>query len=315
MKKIKLGIKTIVILVLINLSVYAGTVTLAWDPSPDTNVVSYYLYSGGTSGFYTNKLNVGNVLLGSIDGLLAGRTYYFTATAANNENMESDFSNEVVYNTPLPPPPPNLPEEPPNLRVTKYTDTITIIYTNDLPPVTNPPPPVVTCDEVLMNMSTNSGFGYTRWLDVSSRKYAATPFVWTNNTAICELTAALQSVGGLQGQVYASIWLGGTNPVTQLGESTAIAINSMPHMDTFSLSNAIVSKTTFPMPNVACPVGTHWLVLRGEPLGSSAVNNLLWWRNGAAGGAPLQVLTSSDGMNWSLFANRRGLHTISALSE
>jgi hypothetical protein len=98
------------------------TVTLAWCPSPSTNVIaSYQLYSGtgtttgwtpslwqtnpfcpavlisqGTNWFrsYTFLTNVGNVLTSTISGLTPG-TWYFAATAIDTNGLESDFSDEA----------------------------------------------------------------------------------------------------------------------------------------------------------------------------------------------------------------------------
>lgn len=96
-------------------------VTLAWCPS--TNVAGYRLYYNSTitnnpnwtSDVYdttncpsvlitsgTNWLrtygfstNVGNVTTYQLANLSPGRTWYFTATAFDTNDLESDFSNEV----------------------------------------------------------------------------------------------------------------------------------------------------------------------------------------------------------------------------
>ena len=39
----------------------AGSVTLAWDASPDASATGYRVYYGGASGVYTNSATVGNV--------------------------------------------------------------------------------------------------------------------------------------------------------------------------------------------------------------------------------------------------------------
>ena len=82
---------------------YAGSVTLAWDPSPDASVVAYKVYYGPTSRGYTNSVQVGNVTNASIVGLIEGATYHFGATALDNSGLESDFSNETVFTVPVPP--------------------------------------------------------------------------------------------------------------------------------------------------------------------------------------------------------------------
>ena len=58
----------------------AGSVSLTWNPSPDTNVIGYKIYYGTASQVYTTNLVVGNVTNTTINGLAAGATYYFAAT-------------------------------------------------------------------------------------------------------------------------------------------------------------------------------------------------------------------------------------------
>ena len=82
-------------------SLYAGSVTLAWDPSPDASVVAYKVYYGPTSRGYTNSIQVGNVTNASIVGLVEGSTYYFGATALDGSGFESDFSNETLFTVPV----------------------------------------------------------------------------------------------------------------------------------------------------------------------------------------------------------------------
>src|SRR6266849_4550305 len=75
--------------------VVAGNVTLAWDADP--NVVGYRLYSGTTSGVYTQTTEVGNVVAASVSNLANGNTYFFVVTAYNASAVESAPSNEVSY--------------------------------------------------------------------------------------------------------------------------------------------------------------------------------------------------------------------------
>jgi hypothetical protein len=76
------------------------SVNLGWEPSPDPNAVGYNIYYGTISHNYTNITNVENVTLITIDGLVAGTTYYFAATTCDAQGQESGFSNEASYYVP-----------------------------------------------------------------------------------------------------------------------------------------------------------------------------------------------------------------------
>lgn len=81
----------------------AASVTLAWDASPDASVTGYRIYYGPASGAYTNSATVGNVTNVTLTSLKAGALYYFAATAYNGTGLESAFSNETSYTTPVVP--------------------------------------------------------------------------------------------------------------------------------------------------------------------------------------------------------------------
>src|SRR5262249_48873477 len=68
-------------------------------------VAGYKVYQGGTSGIYTNSINVGNVTQATVSGMIVGRTYYFAATAYNSLGIESDYSSEIAYTVPASSPP------------------------------------------------------------------------------------------------------------------------------------------------------------------------------------------------------------------
>jgi hypothetical protein len=91
----------ILLLALLHTSAQAvQSVTLAWNPSADTNVTGYFAYYGVASQSYTNKINVGNVTGLTISGLVEGTTYFFAITAYNILGLESVPSNEVSYSVP-----------------------------------------------------------------------------------------------------------------------------------------------------------------------------------------------------------------------
>jgi hypothetical protein len=89
-----------------------GTVTLAWDPSPGTNVIANYnLYYGVASATYTNVVAAGTNTTVSVSNLVAGATYYFAATAVDTNGLESDYSTEVSTLIPI-----NVTNQPPTLN-------------------------------------------------------------------------------------------------------------------------------------------------------------------------------------------------------
>src|ERR1700726_4192690 len=79
----------------------AADVTLVWDTDSDPNIVGYHLYSGTTSGVYTQEMEVGNSTATSLSNLAGGTTYFFVVTAYNAAAVESVPSNEVSYTAPL----------------------------------------------------------------------------------------------------------------------------------------------------------------------------------------------------------------------
>lgn len=84
-------------LLLVNPAMAATSVTLAWDPSPDSFVIGYRMYLGGSPGTYTNSFDVGLNLTATVTELAVGGTYYFTVRAVGDNAMESEPSNEVFY--------------------------------------------------------------------------------------------------------------------------------------------------------------------------------------------------------------------------
>jgi hypothetical protein len=78
------------------------SVTLAWDPSPDSAVAGYRLYDGVASAAYTNVMDLGNATSGMVSNLVNGVTYYFAVTAYDTNGQESDFSDEISYTVPWP---------------------------------------------------------------------------------------------------------------------------------------------------------------------------------------------------------------------
>ncbi|MCL5097829.1 MAG: Ig-like domain-containing protein [Candidatus Omnitrophica bacterium] len=87
--------------VLFSASVFGTqSVTLAWDENTELDLAGYNLYYGTSSGNYTFSSSVGNVTQTTVAGLEEGLTYYFVVTAYNTSGLESDPSNEVMYQVP-----------------------------------------------------------------------------------------------------------------------------------------------------------------------------------------------------------------------
>lgn len=81
-------------------SVYALSVTLAWDPSASNeDVAGYKIYFGTESQNYTTVIDVRDATMKSVATLKKGMVYYFAATAYNSYGVESSFSEEVAVNT------------------------------------------------------------------------------------------------------------------------------------------------------------------------------------------------------------------------
>ena len=79
------------------LSVQAATVTLAWDPNSEPDLVGYLVHYGTVSGNYQVYMDVGNNTQATISNLQNGGTYYFSVTAYDSSANESGYSNEVAY--------------------------------------------------------------------------------------------------------------------------------------------------------------------------------------------------------------------------
>jgi Fibronectin type III domain len=77
------------------------TVELAWNASTDPSVEGYCVYYGQSPDDYGTKLDVGLTTTASIQGLVPGHTYYFSATSYNAGDVESVFASPVSYTVPF----------------------------------------------------------------------------------------------------------------------------------------------------------------------------------------------------------------------
>lgn len=82
--------------------VFAGSAfpcALQWQPCPDAGVAGYALYYG-VSGFpITNRMDVGSGTAVTVNNLTAPSTYSFYVVAYDANQVESDPSNLLLYNT------------------------------------------------------------------------------------------------------------------------------------------------------------------------------------------------------------------------
>lgn len=82
-------------------NLFAGSLTLSWDPSTSTNVGGYKLYYGSSTKKYTSSIDTGKSTTYQVTGLTAGATYFFAVTAYNaGKTAESSYSNELSGTVP-----------------------------------------------------------------------------------------------------------------------------------------------------------------------------------------------------------------------
>lgn len=110
MKKI---LSSLLVCCALSAAAQSGLVSLAWDPSPSPGITNYVIYVGPSSRVYTNSVNAGNGTTHSFNNLVPGGIYFFTATAQDNNGLESDQANEVSARIPF-----AKPQAPINLKAT-----------------------------------------------------------------------------------------------------------------------------------------------------------------------------------------------------
>ena len=80
---------------------HAASVDLEWDQNPEPEVAGYKIYWGTSTGNYSSSKDVGETTTCTITELNEGTTYYFAATAYDDEGTESDYSDEISYTIPF----------------------------------------------------------------------------------------------------------------------------------------------------------------------------------------------------------------------
>ena len=74
-----------------------ASVTFAWDASTDPSAIGYRLYWGGSSGNYTNAIDVGSLTLCTVTNVPVNVLLFYAATCYTASGLESRYSNEISY--------------------------------------------------------------------------------------------------------------------------------------------------------------------------------------------------------------------------
>jgi hypothetical protein len=76
------------------------SLTLAWNPSTNSNVAGYTVYLGYSSGDFTQQFDAGTNTSIVLKGLVPGQTNYMVVKAYNSQDVESAPSNEISFIVP-----------------------------------------------------------------------------------------------------------------------------------------------------------------------------------------------------------------------
>lgn len=97
---------TVFLIMVISTSVSAKTVSLAWDPSPTTDIAGYKIYyKGGSSSLPldgsgaiegVSPIDTGTAISATLSGLPDDQIHYIAVTAYDNSGNESIYSNMVT---------------------------------------------------------------------------------------------------------------------------------------------------------------------------------------------------------------------------
>ena len=77
---------------------FSGSVTVAFDPIEDPDIIGYRVYYGLVSREYTHSVDIGSQNIYTLTGLTPGRTYYVAVTSYDVNDNESVYSQEISYN-------------------------------------------------------------------------------------------------------------------------------------------------------------------------------------------------------------------------
>src|SRR3954462_8203278 len=91
----RVGTALLFVLMLASTRLEAASVTLAWDPNPETDVTGYLLLYGTKPGVYNSQVDVGKRTQYSLLAIPEG-TYYFTIQAYTTDGIISSPSAEIT---------------------------------------------------------------------------------------------------------------------------------------------------------------------------------------------------------------------------
>jgi hypothetical protein len=74
----------------------AGTITIAWDPNPESTVAGYIVYVGASAGNYTSSYDVGKTTTFTLPNAVAGTTYHMAVRAYSSSTNLSPMSADLV---------------------------------------------------------------------------------------------------------------------------------------------------------------------------------------------------------------------------
>ncbi len=245
------------------------SVTLAWDPSPDTNVAGYLIHYGNNGTNYTSQTDAGTNTSFSVTGLQAGETNTFVVAAYDVNHNESPPSNPVEYVVPNP------------------AQMVTILANPANAGSVNGGGSFVTGSSVTVTATANGGYAFTNWTENGTVRSTSPSFSFTlatNRNLVAIFTANLTFISPAVPPVLAAVPDQSVNVGSVLFvTNTVTEANGISRQITFSLG-AGAPAGTFIYPNgifrwaPACEQGsttnliTVWAVDNGIPALSNSVS-------------------------------------------
>lgn len=73
------------------------SVTVAWNPNPETDIAGYIVYLGTSAGVYPTIKDVGSETSHVLSGLSSGTVYYCAVQAYNLDGLTSELSSAITF--------------------------------------------------------------------------------------------------------------------------------------------------------------------------------------------------------------------------